>query len=298
VVGGGAELGLEKQFEALPARTLHGLSVELPDGVWPVAGLSRLSNPHPYLAMVPQWDLLELLAKEAANYPTFTLLRSHRVDELIRAHGVVTGVRAAGPEGPVEIKARLTVAADGQRSTVREQLGLASRDFGAPMDVAWFRLPRRESDGGDLTARFGVGQIMIAIDRGDYWQLAYVLPNGGYGKLVAAGLPAFQAAVTGLFPALGDRVGEVTGWDQVRVLSVQVDRLLKWYAPGALLIGDAAHAMSPMGGVGINLAVQDAVAAARILLEPLREHRLSRSPRRCHCVCSAVSPLCRRCRPG
>ena len=270
-----AELGMEKQVDALGARKLRSLSVELPDGVWPLADLSRLRNPHPYLAMVPQWDLLEMIANEAANYPTFTLLRSHEVEQVIRSNGVVTGVRASAPEGTVEVRARLTVAADGRGSTVRAELGLASRDFGAPMDVGWFRLPRRESDGGDLTARLGVGQIMIAIDRDDYWQLAYVLPKDGYAKLVAAGLPAFRAAITGLFPALGDRVGEIVSWDQVKLLSVQVDRLLKWHAPGALLIGDAAHAMSPIGGVGINLAVQDAVAAARILLEPLKQHRLS-----------------------
>jgi 2-polyprenyl-6-methoxyphenol hydroxylase-like FAD-dependent oxidoreductase len=269
------QLGLDAQVEALPYRRLNGLSVELPDGVWPVADLSLLRNAHPYLAMVPQWDLLELLAKEAANYPTFTLLRCHRVTDVVLREGVVTGVRASGPSGPVEVKARLTVAADGRHSTVRTALGLESRDFGAPMDVAWFRLSRRDADGGDVTARFGVGQIMIAIDRGDYWQMAYVLPKGGWEALVAAGLPAFHAAVTSLFPAMGDRVGELTSWDDVKMLAVQVDRVRKWHAPGALLIGDAAHAMSPIGGVGINLAVQDAVAAARILLQPLLEHRLT-----------------------
>jgi len=267
-----AELGLDKEFEQLPHRTVTALSVDLPDGVWPVGDLSRLRNPHPYLAMVPQWDLLEMLANHAAQYPTFTLLRSAEVTDVIRENGVVTGVRTAGHG---DIRARLTVAADGRHSTVRRALGLRSRDFGAPMDVAWFRLPRRDSDGEGLVAHFGAGRILITIDRGDYWQVAYVLPKDGYRQLVADGLPAFRASVCDLVPVLADALEGVTSWDQIKILTVRVDRLERWHAPGALLIGDAAHAMSPVGGVGINLAVQDAVAAARILVEPLKTHRLS-----------------------
>ncbi|SHM93373.1 FAD-dependent oxidoreductase [Cryptosporangium aurantiacum] len=267
-----ADLGLEKEFDQLPARTVTRLSVDLPDGAWPLADLSRLSNRHPYLAMVPQWDLLEMLATHAAQYPTFTLLRSTEVTDVIRENGVVTGVRTA-EHG--DIRARLTVAADGRHSTVRRALNLRSRDFGSPMDVAWFRLPRRDSDGEGLTAHYGAGRILITIDRGDYWQIAYVLPKDGYEQLVATGLPAFRASIADLVPALGDRVDTITDWEQVKILTVKVDRLERWHVPGALLIGDAAHAMSPIGGVGINLAVQDAVAAARILRDPLRERRLS-----------------------
>ncbi|GAA3391989.1 FAD-dependent oxidoreductase [Cryptosporangium minutisporangium] len=267
-----ADLGLEKEFDQLPARTVTQLSVDLPDGVWPLADLSRLRNPHPFLAMVPQWDLLEMLAGDAARCPTFTLRRSTEVTDVIRENGVVKGVRTA-EHG--EIRARLTVAADGRHSTVRRALNLRPRDFGAPMDVAWFRLPRRDSDGDGLTAHFGAGRILITIDRGDYWQIAFVLPKDSYQQLVAAGLPAFRASIADLIPAFGDRVDEITDWDQVKILTVKVDRLERWHGPGVLLIGDAAHAMSPIGGVGINLAVQDAVAAARILLQPLREHRLS-----------------------
>ena len=267
-----AELGLSKEFDALPHRTVERLEVDLPDGVWPVGDLTRLSGAHPYVAMVPQWDLLELLARYAGQYPSFTLLRSTEVTGVIRENGVVKGVRTT-EHG--DIRARLTVAADGRHSTVRRVLGLKSRDFGAPMDVAWFRLSRRETDGEGLVGHIRKGRILVTIDRGDYWQAAYVFPKNGFERVKAEGLPAFKASITDLAPSLGDRVDEITDWGTVRVLTVTVDRLQRWHVPGALLLGDAAHAMSPIGGVGINLAVQDAVAAARILAEPLREKKLS-----------------------
>ena len=274
------ELGLSDRLERLPHRKVRRLRMAFPDRTVGVADLGRLRVRHPYIAFLPQWDFLELLAGVAAGYPGFTLLRSHEVVDLLRsdgtAGGAVRGVVATGPAGErVEVRAPLTVAADGRHSTVRARLGLRPKEYGAPMDVLWLRVARRPDEAEGLEMRIGEGRLMIGIDRGDYWQVGYVVPKGGYDRVRAAGLPALRSSIADLAPSLADRVDEIRDWDDVKVLTVRIDRLRRWHAPGALLIGDAAHAMSPVFGVGINLAIQDAVAAARILAGPLAAGRVT-----------------------
>ncbi|HEU4348234.1 MAG TPA: FAD-dependent oxidoreductase [Actinoplanes sp.] len=264
------ELGLGEDFARLPHQRVETLGVTTDDSDHTLADFRRLPGPHREIAFLPQWDFLDFLTHHAVELSTFRLLLQAEATGLLLDDGRVVGVSYRDCAGAVsEIRADLTVAADGRRSVLRAAAGLRARRYGAPMDVLWFRLPRSESDAERTAGRLSRGRLMIRIDRGGYWQTAYVIPKGGYEQLRARGLADFRADLARLEPFLADRVGALRSWDDVRMLDVQVDRLYRWHRPGFLCIGDAAHAMSPIGGVGINLAVQDAVATANLLIDPL-----------------------------
>ncbi len=264
------ELGLLERLLTLPHQKVSRINGQFGDLALTVADFSSLSTQCRFVAFMPQWDFLNFLAEEAARYSTFQLRRQADVTGLIEESGSMAGFLASTPDGPLEVRADLVVGADGRHSVVRAKAGLSIEEFGAPMDVLWFRLSRKPSDPGDPIGRFDAGRIFIMLNRGDYWQCGFVIPKGSRDRLQREGLPAFRDAVAQLAPFLADRVGELLDWDPIKLLTVQVDRLRRWYRPGLLCIGDAAHAMSPIGGVGINLAIQDAVATANLLSAPLR----------------------------
>jgi 2-polyprenyl-6-methoxyphenol hydroxylase-like FAD-dependent oxidoreductase len=273
------ELGLTPEFDEMPHRDIDALTMSI-QGTEVSIDLSRIPGPHKHIALVPQWDFLELLAAAAEKEPTFRLLRCTEVLGPLMGtgtrKGAVTGVRYRNADGETrEMRAALTVACDGRSSTLRTEMGLRPRNFGAPMDVWWFRLPREANDPPGLAGVLGAGAAEIVIDRGDYYQVAYVIPKGRDAELRAQGIEALHRGVVTLVPWLADRVRGLTSFDDVKLLDVQLNRLRRWYCDGLLLIGDAAHAMSPVGGVGINLAVADAVAAARELAGPLRAGSVS-----------------------
>jgi 2-polyprenyl-6-methoxyphenol hydroxylase-like FAD-dependent oxidoreductase len=269
------ELGLLNDFLARPHQEAPELNGQVGDTEVTVADFSHLPTRCRFIAFMPQWDFLNFLAERARRYPTFHLRMEAQVTELLEEEGRVVGVRAATPGGPLDVRAALVVGADGRHSTVRGRAGLKVEDLGAPMDVLWLRLSRRPGDRRNPLGRFDRGKVFVMLDRGDYWQCGYVIPKGGFDEVRRRGLEAFREAVAESAPFLRDRVGELRSWDDVKLLTVVVDRLRRWYRPGLLCIGDAAHAMSPIGGVGINLAVQDAVAAANLLAAPLRDGRLT-----------------------
>ncbi|MET0923516.1 MAG: FAD-dependent oxidoreductase [Xanthobacteraceae bacterium] len=264
------ELGLLDEFLRLPHQEVRQLQGVIGDTSIRIADFTHLPTRCRFIALMPQWDFLNFLAEKARRYPSFHLRMQAEATELIEDGGRVTGLRATTPAGTLVVQADLVVGADGRHSTVRRCAGLEVEDIGTPIDVLWMRLPRRPSDGTAPLGRFGAGKIFIMLDRGDYWQCAYVIPKGGFEEIKAKGLDAFRAAVAEIAPQFGDRVRELASWDDIKLLTVKIDRLRRWHRPGLICIGDAAHAMSPVGGVGINLAVQDAVAAANILAAPLR----------------------------
>jgi 2-polyprenyl-6-methoxyphenol hydroxylase-like FAD-dependent oxidoreductase len=226
---------------------------------------------------MPQWDFLNFLAEHAKRYPAFRLMTNTEVNGLLEAGSQVVGVKAKTPEGPLEIRADLVVGADGRSSSVRDRSGLDSEHLGAPIDVLWFRLPRQPDDQSQALGRFSNGKIMVMLNRDTYWQCGYIIRKGALETIKERGLEKFRLDILGLAPFLGDRINEIHNWEEIKLLTVLVDRLRQWYRPGLLCIGDAAHAMSPVGGIGINLAIQDAVAAANILWQPLSEGWVSPS---------------------
>ncbi|WP_327103585.1 FAD-dependent oxidoreductase [Nonomuraea glycinis] len=264
------ELGLADDFLKLPHRKAYELSLLTDAGPMRLSSLRPLPGPYNYIAFVPQWDFLDLITAKAATYPTFRLLMEAEAYDLIREGGVVRGLRYRDASGEHELRADLTVAADGRGSVLRERAGLVPEELGAPMDVLWFRVPRVDTDPEETFLRVSSGHLMVAINRESYWQLAYAIPKGGFDRLRSQGIEALRGPVSRLLPFLGDRVGQIRGYDDISMLTVALNRLRRWHRPGFLCIGDAAHAMSPVFGVGINLAVQDAVATANLLAGSLR----------------------------
>jgi 2-polyprenyl-6-methoxyphenol hydroxylase-like FAD-dependent oxidoreductase len=265
-----AELGLLDEFLKLPHQKVDRLTALIGAERVRMIDLTHLPTRCKYIALMPQWDFLNFLGAQGKRYPTFDLRMSAEATDLIEEGGRVVGLRATTPDGELSIRADLVVGADGRHSTVREKAGFKSDDYGAPMDVLWFRLTHKESDDAETFGHFEAGAMMIMLNRGDYWQCAYVIPKGGIDRIKAAGLDAFRKRVLFMSPFLTNRVDELKSFDDIKLLSVAVDRLRQWWRPGLICIGDAAHAMSPIGGVGVNLAVQDAVAAANRLAAPLK----------------------------
>jgi 2-polyprenyl-6-methoxyphenol hydroxylase-like FAD-dependent oxidoreductase len=267
------QLGLLPEFDRIARGRMRAIDFRTTDGPLVHQPLDEVNRRHPFheVALAPQWDLLDLLVRRAQQYPSFRILMEAETTDALSAAGAVRGVRYR--QGGVEhdLRAVLTVDAEGRGSALRAAIGSEVVRFGAPIDVLWFRLPRRQEDFPGLRGVLGHGGAVVAVNREDYWQVALIVPKGSADDVRAAGLDAFQARVARLAPWLADRVGEVTDWDQVKLLAVTVERLKRWSARGILAIGDAAHTMSPVGGVGINLAIADAVATANLLGPRLKE---------------------------
>jgi 2-polyprenyl-6-methoxyphenol hydroxylase-like FAD-dependent oxidoreductase len=269
------ELGFLDEFLTLPHQKATTVTGQVGETSITLADFSRLPTVCRFIAFMPQWDFLTFLADKAKAFPGFRLRMRTEVTGLIEEGGRIVGVRALTPEGPIEVRADLTVAADGRHSDVRDLAGLAVEDLGAPMDVLWMRLSRRPDDPDQPFGRFDPGQLFVMLNRGDYFQCALVIPKGSFEAVRRQGLDRLRERIATAVPFLRDRIGELRDWDDVKLLTVAVNRLTRWHRPGLLCIGDAAHAMSPVGGVGINLAIQDAVAAANILAAPLRDGRVA-----------------------
>ena len=267
------ELGLLEEFLRLPHQKVYELNAQVGQTQITIADFRHLPSRCRFIALMPQWDFLNFLAEHAARFPSFALRMQAEVTGLIHDSGRVIGVHANTPHGTVKVRADLVVGADGRNSIVREKAGLKVKDLGAPMDVLWFRLTRTSKDPVATMGRFDAGRIFIMINRGDYWQCGYVIAKGRFEEVRREGLESFRDEIKRVAPFAKETVGELRTWNDVKLLTVRVDRLLNWYRAGILCIGDAAHAMSPVGGVGINLAIQDAVAAGNVLFKPLLQGR-------------------------
>ena len=269
------ELGLLEDFLRRPHQELSQIGAQIDDFTVTVGDFSHLPTHCKFVGLMPQWEFLNFIAEKAKAYPGFQLRMETEVIDLLLENGKVAGVRAKSQNGALEIHADLTIGADGRRSVVRERAGFEVQDLGAPIDVLWMRVTRQPNDPNQTLGRFRAGKILVTLDRDEYWQCAYVIPKGGFEAIRRKGLASFQQEIATVAPFLRERLGELKDWNDVKLLSVAVDRLQKWSRTGLLCIGDSAHAMSPIGGVGINLAIQDAVAAANELAAPLAKRTVS-----------------------
>src|SRR6266571_1682661 len=269
------ELGLLEDFLKRPHQEMRQIGGQIGDDFVIMADFSHLPTQCKFIAFMPQWDFLDFVAEHGKQYSNFRLQMQTEAIDLIEDQGKIVGVLANRPDGRVEIYADLVIGADGRHSILREKAELEIQSFGAPMDVLWFRMTRRETDDEQTLGRITQGRMMVTLNRGDYWQCAYLIRKGDFERIKARGLDAFRKDIVSVAPFMRDRVDELKDWEPIKLLTVKVDRLQKWYRPGLLIIGDAAHAMSPIGGVGINLAIQDAVATANLLGERLSRQTVS-----------------------
>jgi len=268
------ELGLLEEFLKVPHQRVETLGGVFGDFTFQVADLRHVPAHCKFVALMPQWDFLDFLSNEAKKFRHFDLRMEHEATGITSDDGRITGIEARTPGGTVEIQAGLVVGCDGRHSTVRKAAQLAVMEFGVPIDVLWFRISRRADDPQELFGNVNYGRALVLINRADYFQAGLIIQKGSFDEMKSAGLEAFRETIGRIAPYLGDRVQELQTWDQIKLLTVQINRLRKWHRPGLLCIGDAAHAMSPAGGVGINLAIQDAVAAANLLMGPLLDGRV------------------------
>lgn len=265
------DLGLLEEFLKIPHQEMGVIGGRFGNYAFTGADFRHLPTRCKFIALMPQWDLLNFVAERGKQYPEFDLRMEHEATDLLTRDGKVIGVGAQTPSGRVEIEADLVIGCDGRHSLTRQAAGMRVRELGAPIDVLWFRISRKATDPEAALGNVNYGKALVLINRGDYFQSGLIIPKGSFEQLRADGLAAFQRIIASIAPFLGDRVSELENWEQVKLLTVQINRLERWHQPGLLCIGDAAHAMSPAGGVGINLAVQDAVAATNLLAKPLRE---------------------------